>query len=352
MLPPTHPPTHPRPSAFVQPEPPSPLAGGCTPGVEGCLDRAAASAALLRTHARSAPLSAGWRAPACPACLHATRTAAPMPLPPQAPPPPPALPPVAGVAAANYSYSVLDYLSSYTPEVQGKVAVQLAQQFGVAANQVSLTTPSFPVSGEVVVTGGSTRGGGGGQARRAQQNYRGTSGAVLAAWPPTSIASSRGPCPACPPHQGRSTPLASPADFPAGAQPSVQAGLVAYLNVSASAANVTTVSSSAARRKRRLLAATATMRVQVAAANGSQAVDVEVGGRGGGGWGWSQKGRVVCCGWERPRLVVTTDRQEAVAGVGCWCGLRAHASARQAGAGCKPLYAAASLPPPHLRRAS
>ena len=168
MLPPTHPPTHPRPSAFVQPEPPSPLAGGCTPGVEGCLDRAAASAALLRTHARSAPLSAGWRAPACPACLHATRTAAPMPLPPQAPPPPPALPPVAGVAAANYSYSVLDYLSSYTPEVQGKVAVQLAQQFGVAANQVSLTTPSFPVSGEVVVTGGSTRGGGGG--RPAERN--------------------------------------------------------------------------------------------------------------------------------------------------------------------------------------
>jgi len=48
---------------------------------------------------------------------------------------------------------VLAHLPEYTPEVQQRVAAQLAAQIGVQANQVSLTTPYFPVVGQVVVTG-------------------------------------------------------------------------------------------------------------------------------------------------------------------------------------------------------
>ena len=118
------------------------------------------------------------------------RTPAPQPLHSwlrPAPPLPSCPQPVGPAVYSGFSYWVINNLPQYTTAVQSSVGAQLAAQVGVPAAQVSLTTPYFPVASLVTMTG-----------------------------------------------------------LPTGYESAAQQGLVLYLGVSPSAANITVVSSSSA----------------------------------------------------------------------------------------------------------
>lgn len=67
----------------------------------------------------------------------------PTALPPPSPQPPPPVAPPTGIAAtSNFSFVVLDNVADFTPDVEQKVAEQLATQLQLPASQVTLASPA------------------------------------------------------------------------------------------------------------------------------------------------------------------------------------------------------------------
>lgn len=62
-----------------------------------------------------------------------------------------ALPPFVTAATSNFTFEMDGDVAAYTPEVQAKLASQLAAQVGVQANQVLLAPPRIAITGQVEV---------------------------------------------------------------------------------------------------------------------------------------------------------------------------------------------------------
>lgn len=96
----------------------------------------------------------GWLAPTAQLGSAPCRALTDAPRPCPAPqPPPPALPAFEVAATSNFTFDILNNVGSYTPEVQQKVAAQLAAQLAVQGNQVTLSPPAIVVKATLDIGG-------------------------------------------------------------------------------------------------------------------------------------------------------------------------------------------------------